>query len=111
MVSARKVSRLGKAQLAFIFFSGKRNSLGLGMESATTNSLPNTRDGIKEETQESSPGQPRVLDTSMSFSEIFRLVQTGQDIPGLQKLNITATNRSPTPSQMAPKPKPWEKKQ
>uniref|UniRef100_A0A803TZY3 Peroxisomal membrane protein PEX14-like KPWE domain-containing protein n=1 Tax=Anolis carolinensis TaxID=28377 RepID=A0A803TZY3_ANOCA len=59
----------------------------------------------------SSPGQPHhALDNSMSFSEILRLVQAGQDIPGLQKLNITATNGTATASQMAPKPKPWENK-
>uniref|UniRef100_A0A670KD07 Peroxisomal membrane protein PEX14-like KPWE domain-containing protein n=1 Tax=Podarcis muralis TaxID=64176 RepID=A0A670KD07_PODMU len=52
--------------------------------------------------------QPQSPDTSVSFSEIFRLVQAGQDIPGLQKLNITPTNGSPTPSQMARRPKPWE---
>ncbi|KAJ7341209.1 hypothetical protein JRQ81_005052 [Phrynocephalus forsythii] len=72
----------------------------------TTNVPPGTRDGVKEEIQDGLPP----LDSKVSFSEILRLVQTGQDIPGLQKLNITATNESPTPSQMAPKPKPWENK-
>uniref|UniRef100_A0A8C5SWA7 Peroxisomal membrane protein PEX14-like KPWE domain-containing protein n=1 Tax=Laticauda laticaudata TaxID=8630 RepID=A0A8C5SWA7_LATLA len=53
---------------------------------------------------------PPAPDTSVSFSEMLHLIQTGQDIPGLQKLNISATNGSPTPSQMTQKPKPWEAK-
>uniref|UniRef100_A0A8D2LFR4 Peroxisomal membrane protein PEX14-like KPWE domain-containing protein n=1 Tax=Varanus komodoensis TaxID=61221 RepID=A0A8D2LFR4_VARKO len=57
--------------------------------------------------QEGPAQQPHDPSPSLPFSEIFRLVQAGQDIPGLQKLNITATNGSPTPSQMTRKPKTW----
>uniref|UniRef100_A0A4X2K8X0 Peroxisomal membrane protein PEX14-like KPWE domain-containing protein n=1 Tax=Vombatus ursinus TaxID=29139 RepID=A0A4X2K8X0_VOMUR len=45
---------------------------------------------------------------AVSFSEILRLVQQGQDIPGLEKLHITATCREPTASRIPRRPKPWE---
>uniref|UniRef100_UPI00398E9120 uncharacterized protein n=1 Tax=Pristiophorus japonicus TaxID=55135 RepID=UPI00398E9120 len=45
---------------------------------------------------------------TLSFSEVLQLVQSGQEIPGIQKRNITPTNSMPTVSQMARKPKPWE---
>lgn len=66
------------------------------------------QDDKREEAKESCAGQPPVLHTSMSFSEVLHLVQSGENIPGLQKMNITATEGTPTPSQMARKPKPWE---
>ncbi|XP_069465022.1 uncharacterized protein C6orf226 homolog [Ambystoma mexicanum] len=47
-------------------------------------------------------------DSSVPFSEILQLVQSGQEIPGLQKLNINATQESPTASQMPRRSKPWE---
>lgn len=45
---------------------------------------------------------------SLSFSEILHIIETGQEIPGLQKLSIIPTNQSPTVSHMLPKPKPWD---
>ncbi|XP_031820690.1 uncharacterized protein C6orf226 homolog [Sarcophilus harrisii] len=45
---------------------------------------------------------------AVPLSEILRLVQQGQDIPGLQKLHITATCREPTASRIPRRPKPWE---
>ncbi|XP_074120818.1 peroxisomal biogenesis factor 39 [Sminthopsis crassicaudata] len=45
---------------------------------------------------------------AVSLSEILRLVQQGQDIPGLEKLHITATCREPTASRIPRRPKPWE---
>ncbi|XP_072916084.1 uncharacterized protein [Hemitrygon akajei] len=45
---------------------------------------------------------------NLSFPQVLHLVQTGQEIPGIQKLNIMSTNAMPTTSQMARKPKPWE---
>ncbi|XP_078011480.1 peroxisomal biogenesis factor 39 [Phascolarctos cinereus] len=45
---------------------------------------------------------------AVSLSEILRMVQQGQDIPGLEKLHITATCREPTASQIPRRPKPWE---
>ncbi|XP_067856517.1 uncharacterized protein [Heptranchias perlo] len=45
---------------------------------------------------------------TLSFSQVLHLVQSGQEIPGIQKLNIMSTNSMPTASQMARKPKPWE---
>ncbi|XP_044529964.1 uncharacterized protein C6orf226 homolog [Gracilinanus agilis] len=45
---------------------------------------------------------------AVSLSDVLRLVQQGQDIPGLEKLHITATCREPTASRIPRKPKPWE---
>ncbi|XP_051887413.1 uncharacterized protein LOC127578901 [Pristis pectinata] len=45
---------------------------------------------------------------NLSFPQVLHLVQNGQEIPGIQKLNIMSTNSMPTISQMARKPKPWE---
>ncbi|XP_068922038.1 uncharacterized protein C6orf226 homolog [Petaurus breviceps papuanus] len=45
---------------------------------------------------------------AVSLPEILRLVQHGQDIPGLEKLHITATCRQPTASRIPRRPKPWE---
>ncbi|KAG8123142.1 hypothetical protein E2320_018615 [Naja naja] len=83
------------------------------MESAvaeTASGFPREGSASKEEGQNSPADPPPAPDTSVSFSEMLHLIQTGQDIPGLQKLNISATNGSPTPSQMTQKPKPWEAK-
>lgn len=49
-------------------------------------------------------------DCCLSFAEVFQMIQSGQEIPGVQKPNITACNHKPTASQMNRKPKPWEKK-
>ncbi|KAI4884061.1 hypothetical protein NFI96_030671, partial [Prochilodus magdalenae] len=45
----------------------------------------------------------------LSFAEVFRMIQAGEEIPGLQKLDIKACNQQPTGSQMSRKLKPWEK--
>ncbi|KAH1172496.1 hypothetical protein KIL84_016335 [Mauremys mutica] len=43
------------------------------------------------------------------FSEILRLVRSGQDVPGLHRPSVTASLASPTPSRLARRPKPWER--
>ncbi|XP_078275498.1 uncharacterized protein LOC144604720 [Rhinoraja longicauda] len=45
----------------------------------------------------------------LSFPQVLHLVQSGQEVPGIQKLNITSTNSVPTMSQLARKLKPWER--
>ncbi|XP_017577920.1 uncharacterized protein LOC108442406 [Pygocentrus nattereri] len=45
----------------------------------------------------------------LSFAEVFRMIQAGEEIPGLQKLDIKPSNQQPTVSQMLRKLKPWEK--
>ncbi|XP_038659357.1 uncharacterized protein LOC119969600 [Scyliorhinus canicula] len=45
---------------------------------------------------------------TLSFSQVLHLVQSGQEIPGIQKRNIMSTNSLPTVSQMTRKSKPWE---
>uniref|UniRef100_A0A673XR85 Peroxisomal membrane protein PEX14-like KPWE domain-containing protein n=1 Tax=Salmo trutta TaxID=8032 RepID=A0A673XR85_SALTR len=47
-------------------------------------------------------------DAALSFKEVFRLVQAGEEVPGLSKLDIKPNNQTPTPSQMERRPKPWE---
>ncbi|XP_078111749.1 uncharacterized protein LOC144521208 [Sander vitreus] len=44
----------------------------------------------------------------LSFAEVMRLVQEGKEVPGATKVDIKATNDSPTPSQMQRRLKPWE---
>jgi len=53
------------------------------------------------------PGEPKVL----SFTEVMRLVQAGEPVPGLvdgTHLDIAPSNENPTPSQMERVLKPWE---
>ncbi|TSW62379.1 hypothetical protein Baya_13123 [Bagarius yarrelli] len=45
----------------------------------------------------------------LTFAEVFRMIQAGEEIPGLQKLDIKPCNQLPTSSQMPRKLKPWEK--
>lgn len=46
---------------------------------------------------------------SLSFPEVFRRIQAGEEVPGLQKLDIKPCHDQPTVSQMPRKTKPWEK--
>lgn len=46
---------------------------------------------------------------SLSFPEVFRMIQAGEEVPGLQKLEIKPCHEQPTVSQMPRKSKPWEK--
>jgi len=46
---------------------------------------------------------------SLSFPEVYRMIQAGEEIPGLQKLEIKPCQDKPTVSQMPRKSKPWEK--
>ncbi|CDQ69180.1 unnamed protein product [Oncorhynchus mykiss] len=53
-------------------------------------------------------GTSAKTDAALSFEEVFRLVQAGEEVPGLSKLDIKPNNQTPTPSQMERRPKPWE---
>lgn len=44
-----------------------------------------------------------------SFSEIAKLIEKGEKIPGVEQLNIKPTNTEPTPSTHERVTKPWEK--
>ena len=44
-----------------------------------------------------------------SFLEIMRLVESGQEIPGIESLDIKPTNAALTESRMKPVTKPWLK--
>lgn len=44
----------------------------------------------------------------MTLAQLLQVVQQGQEVPGLEKLHITATHGEPTASVLPRKPKPWE---
>lgn len=46
---------------------------------------------------------------SLSFAEVFRLIQEGEEVPGIQTLDITPCQQTPTVSQMSRRLKPWER--
>lgn len=46
--------------------------------------------------------------TQLSFAEVMQLVQEGKEVPGVRKLEVKPSNRSPAPSQMERLQKPWE---
>ncbi|KAJ8016826.1 hypothetical protein DPEC_G00011390 [Dallia pectoralis] len=48
-------------------------------------------------------------DAPISFEDVICLVQAGEEVPGLSKLDIKPNNHTPTPSQMERRLKPWEK--
>ncbi|XP_028667613.1 uncharacterized protein LOC114659344 [Erpetoichthys calabaricus] len=45
---------------------------------------------------------------TLSFQQVFQLIESGQEVPGIKKLNITACNQEPTASQITRRRKPWE---
>ncbi|XP_028622526.1 uncharacterized protein C6orf226 homolog [Grammomys surdaster] len=45
---------------------------------------------------------------SVTLAELLRLVQKGQELPGLEKRHITATHGEPSASLLPRRPKPWE---
>nr|XP_030641501.1 uncharacterized protein C6orf226 homolog [Chanos chanos] len=48
-------------------------------------------------------------EASLSFVEVFRMIQAGEEVPGLKKLDIKPNHQTPTASQKSRKLKPWEK--
>uniref|UniRef100_W5MEE7 Uncharacterized protein n=1 Tax=Lepisosteus oculatus TaxID=7918 RepID=W5MEE7_LEPOC len=61
-------------------------------------------------TSATQPRSPDAEGSLLSFAEVFQLIQCGKEVPGLQKLNISPCQQSPTVSQMSRRPKPWEGK-
>uniref|UniRef100_A0A3B3B8L9 Peroxisomal membrane protein PEX14-like KPWE domain-containing protein n=1 Tax=Oryzias melastigma TaxID=30732 RepID=A0A3B3B8L9_ORYME len=51
---------------------------------------------------------PPCVASQLSFAEVMRLVQEGKEVPGVTKVDVHASNQSPTPSQMERRQKPWE---
>ncbi|XP_063094919.1 uncharacterized protein C6orf226 homolog [Cavia porcellus] len=45
---------------------------------------------------------------SVTLAQLLQLMQSGQELPGLEKRHITATNGDPTASRLPRRPKPWE---
>ncbi|XP_073938265.1 peroxisomal biogenesis factor 39 [Castor canadensis] len=61
--------------------------------------------------QSSSGGTPAPAESapaSVTLAQLVQLVQQGQELPGLEKLPITATHGEPTASLLPRRPKPWE---
>lgn len=69
------------------------------------------QDSASRHLQLDSAGQCQIegSDTTLSFAEVFRLIQAGEEVPGLRSLNVTPTRQTPTVSQMPRRHKPWEK--
>nr|XP_028848752.1 uncharacterized protein C6orf226 homolog [Denticeps clupeoides] len=45
----------------------------------------------------------------LSFAEVFRRVQAGEEVPGLQELDVRPCHSAPTVSRLSRVSKPWEK--
>ncbi|XP_008833972.1 uncharacterized protein C6orf226 homolog [Nannospalax galili] len=45
---------------------------------------------------------------SVTLAQLLQLVQQGQELPGVEKRHITATQGEPTTSRLPRRPKPWE---
>ncbi|XP_005389784.1 PREDICTED: uncharacterized protein C6orf226 homolog [Chinchilla lanigera] len=45
---------------------------------------------------------------SVTLAQLLQLMERGQELPGLEKRHITATNGDPTASRLPRRPKPWE---
>ncbi|KAM9667411.1 LOW QUALITY PROTEIN: peroxisomal biogenesis factor 39 [Trichechus inunguis] len=45
---------------------------------------------------------------SVTLTQLLQLVQQGQELPGLERHNIVATQGEPTASRLPRRPKPWE---
>lgn len=54
------------------------------------------------------PQKESSQNAQLSFAEVFRMIQAGEEIPGLQKMDIKPCNQLPTSSQLTRKLKPWE---
>ncbi|KAK7145978.1 hypothetical protein R3I93_013640 [Phoxinus phoxinus] len=54
-------------------------------------------------------GAAEAIAESLSFPEVYRMIQAGEEVPGLQQLEIKPCHDQPTVSQMPRKSKPWEK--
>lgn len=61
------------------------------------------------EDPEREAGAAEAIAESLSFPEVYRMIQAGEEVPGLQKLEIKPCHDQPTVSQMPRKSKPWEK--
>uniref|UniRef100_A0A8C4XQB0 Peroxisomal membrane protein PEX14-like KPWE domain-containing protein n=1 Tax=Falco tinnunculus TaxID=100819 RepID=A0A8C4XQB0_FALTI len=44
-----------------------------------------------------------------ALAEVLRLVQSGQEPPGVRRPHVSPTGGSPTASRLPPPPKPWER--
>lgn len=64
--------------------------------------------GMSEPETLTHPQKESSQNVQLSFAEVFRMIQAGEEIPGLQKMDIKPCNQLPTSSQMTRKLKPWE---
>uniref|UniRef100_A0A663F9J9 Peroxisomal membrane protein PEX14-like KPWE domain-containing protein n=1 Tax=Aquila chrysaetos chrysaetos TaxID=223781 RepID=A0A663F9J9_AQUCH len=56
----------------------------------------------------SGPVPPPPPPAAPSFAEVLRLIQNGQEPPGLRHPRASPTGDSPTASRLPPPTKPWE---
>ena len=85
----------------FLSLNSSLGHLSVGGDSEQTNQKSDNNTSAVVEGKES----------ALSFAEIMELVQSGQPIPGVETLNIEATNQEPTTSSLPRILKPWEKTQ
>ncbi|XP_004070909.1 uncharacterized protein C6orf226 homolog [Oryzias latipes] len=70
---------------------------------------PEHKDQISLQSEDQSRGTcTNSQSRQLSFAEVMQLVQEGKEVPGVTKLDVHASNQSPTPSQMERRQKPWE---
>lgn len=74
-----------------------QNFKRLSITNSNSGNIVSTTDGTKN------------TDAPLSFAEVMRLVEAGEEIPGLSKVDIKPSNEPPTPSQLVRRLKPWEK--
>ncbi|KAG5282041.1 hypothetical protein AALO_G00051600 [Alosa alosa] len=46
---------------------------------------------------------------SLSFADVLRLIQAGEEVPGIENLDIRPCQQTPTVSQLSRRLKPWER--
>lgn len=67
--------------------------------------MQNETEVVRERDSDGADAEPQCL----SFSEVYRRIQAGEQVPGLHKPDIKPCLEQPTLSQMHRKLKPWEK--
>lgn len=75
---------------------------------ASTNHLDTEQAGTERALRDPKDCHNETCD-NLSFAEVFRLIEAGEEVPGIQKLDIRPCQQTPTVSQMSRRLKPWER--
>ncbi|XP_078144515.1 uncharacterized protein LOC144542323 [Centroberyx gerrardi] len=86
--------------------SSRLTSTDRSTEQLDQQTLSGSDSGISENNSEETSTDTGAA--QLSFEEVMRLVQAGEEVPGVIKLDIQPSNQNPTPSQMGRMLKPWE---